>query len=46
MYGSTEGTVGLMNTSDKIGAIGYISQIFPIMPFTVIKLNENGQFRK
>jgi hypothetical protein len=42
MYGSTEGTVGLINAEDKIGAVGFISRIFPFMPVTLVKLDENG----
>ena len=44
MYGSTEGTAGLLNTENKIGAIGFISRIFPLLPITLIKLDENGWF--
>ena len=42
MYGSTEGTVGLMNTDDQVGAVGFVSKIFPVVPFNLIKLDENG----
>ena len=51
MYGSTEGTVGLINIVGKLGAVGYLldrsvlSSILPqILPITVIKLDENGNF--
>jgi len=48
MYGSTEGTVGLINTVNKVGAVGYLPQIFSsilprFLPITVIKLDENGE---
>ena len=47
MYGSTEGTVGLINRVNKVGAVGYLPQIFSsilprFLPITVIKLDENG----
>ena len=48
MYGSTEGTVGLINNVNKVGAVGYLPRSFlfsalpQILPITVIKLDENG----
>ena len=42
MYGSTEGTVGLINTQNKVGAIGFLSRLFPFIPVTLIKLDKNG----
>ena len=48
MYGSTEGTVGLINTANKVGAVGYLPRSFlfsmlpQILPITIIKLDENG----
>lgn len=42
MYGSTEGTVGVMNIRNKEGSIGFISQLFDIMPFGLIKVDEAG----
>ena len=42
MYGSTEGTVGLINTQNKVGAIGFISRFVPFLPVTLIKLDKNG----
>ena len=42
MYGSTEGTVGLINTQNKVGAIGYLSRFLQILPTTLIKLDKNG----
>jgi hypothetical protein len=27
---------------DKVGAIGYISRLFPIIPIRVIRVDENG----
>ena len=47
MYGSTEGTVGLINTANKVGAVGYLPRSFlfsmlpQILPITIIKLDEN-----
>ena len=43
MYGSTEGTVGLINTQNKIGAIGYLSKIYNFLPIFLIKLDEQGK---
>ena len=42
MYGSTEGTVGLINTQNKVGAIGFVSRFIPFLPVTLIKLDKNG----
>jgi hypothetical protein len=28
---------------DKVGAIGYVSRLFPILPIRVIKVDENGE---
>ncbi len=44
MYGSTEGTAVFLNPEDKIGAIGFISQLFPLLPTTLIKLDKDGNF--
>ena len=43
MYGSTEGTVAMINNEDHVGAVGFISRLFPILPINVIKLDENGK---
>ena len=43
MYGSTEGTVAMINNEDHVGAVGFISRLFPILPINVIKLDENGE---
>ena len=44
MYGSTEGTVGLINTQNtQIGAIGYLSKIYNFLPIFLIKLDEQGK---
>jgi len=43
MYGSTEGTIGGLNTFGKVGAIGYISRLFPILPFSVVKVDDDGE---
>ena len=45
MYGSTEGTVAMINNEDHVGAVGFISRLFPILPINVIKLDENGKKR-
>ena len=42
MYGSTEGTVGMINTEDKIGAVGFVFQWIPVVPYRLIKLDKNG----
>ena len=48
MYGSTEGTVGLINSANQIGAVGHLPRSFlfsmlpQILPITIIKLDENG----
>ena len=42
MYGSTEGTVGMINTEDQIGAVGFVFQWIPIVPYRLIKLDQNG----
>ena len=28
---------------DKVGAIGYVSRLFPILPIKVIRVDENGK---
>ena len=43
MYGSTEGTVGMINTEDQIGAVGFVFQWIPIVPYRLIKLDQNGE---
>ena len=45
LYGSTEGTIGGINMYDQVGAIGYISRLFPILPMKVIKVDDDGNFR-
>ncbi len=42
MYGSTEGTVAMINFSNKVGAVGFLSRLFPLLPITIIKLDQNG----
>lgn len=39
-YGATEGNANIVNVDNTVGAIGFISQIFPsIYPITIIKVN-------
>ncbi|KAK7576246.1 hypothetical protein V9T40_012532 [Parthenolecanium corni] len=39
-YGATEGNANIVNTDNTIGAIGFISQIFPsVYPVSIIKVN-------
>lgn len=43
MYGSTEGTVALINFVNKVGAVGYLSKFFNFLPITLIRLDTNGE---
>ena len=44
MYGSTEGAFGAMNTENKVGAVGFIPQVVPIVPMGIIKVDtESGR---
>ena len=43
MYGSTEGTIGAINTDNKFGAVGFISRLLPLLPISIIKVDENGK---
>ena len=35
----------MINNEDHVGAVGFISRLFPILPINVIKLDENGKKR-
>jgi len=40
LYGATEGAVLMVNTTDRVGCIGYIPPLIqPLFPFTVVKFD-------
>ena len=47
-YGATEGNCSVMNTDNKVGAVGFMTQILPAMyPIMLIKVNpDNGEIMR
>lgn len=46
-YASSEGTVGFLNLSHKVGAVGFVGPITRLIyPFAIVKLDENDNIIK